>query len=714
MQIWDLRLWACCAALVCLSLSSACTNEPSSNPGADLRTLPAKPEQPAAQVPINPLVGGRSGGQISIRTGPPPPSVSAAPLRAEASVAFSGEPATLTIEQMPLPAFINTVLGDTLHLNFNIDPKIAQRTELVTLRTGGLRPPTEILALTRAVLHDYGFEIAFSGNLARVLPNDALLAQVPNVIRGRSTSEIGESLRPIFQYVTMTSAAAAEMAGWLQAALGAKLKITPSPQGNALLILGLPEDIQAANEAIRILDQPRFAGRRSLRIEPVYWSAAQLAEKLTDILRAEGYSVSSVLQNPGAIALVPLRPSNVLVAFTADQKTLAHVEEWARDLDRASQVDPQRSLFLYPVRNTTAESLATVLNNVLQGNQAAHNAPATPAAPPTAGQQQPPSRVATIAGALGGTDATAPGNPPPGRIVTDPARNAIIFQGSAEEFGRLRPLIERLDQAPREVIIEATVAEVTLSSSDKLGVEGILKYGAFGQPHQVLSTLGGTGIGTSGLNYTILNAAGATRMILNAFSADNRVKVLSTPKLLSRSGGEAKIQVGAQVPIVTSQGTSSQLQVQGTSAILQSIQYKDTGVILTVKPTIYAGDQVDLEIKQEVSEAQTNTTSTLSSSPVINTRQISTQLSLHDGATVLLGGLISENSQSGSTGVPFLKDVPGVGYLFGTRSVEKTRNELFVFITPYVVNSSHDATRLMEHFKSRYESLPQPASTIHW
>src|SRR5207245_5278411 len=124
--------------------------------------------------------------------------------------------------------------------------------------------------------------------------------------------------------------------------------------------------------------------------------------------------------------------------------------------------------------------------------------------------------------------------------------------------------------------------------------------------------------------------------ILNALASNNRVKVLSTPKVLSRSGGEAKIQVGAQVPIVTTQGTSSQLQQQGTSAILQNIQYRDTGVILTVKPTIYAGNQIDLEIKQEVSEAVQNSTSGLST-PLINTRTVSTQSSLEDGSTVVSG-----------------------------------------------------------------------------
>ena len=609
---------------------------------------------------------------------------------------------------MPLPAFINTVFGDTLHLSFEVDPRIAQRNDLITLRTGRPLSPSEIFALTRSVLRDYGIDVIFSGNLARVVPNEALMSQSPSVIRGRSTADVAENMRPIFQYVSLRGVSATDMAGWLQAALGAKLHLSTSPQANAVLILGLPEDIQAANEVIATLDQPRLAGHRSLRIEPVFWSAAQLSEKLIDILRAEGYFVGPNLQNPGAVVVLPLKPSNSLVVF-ADQKTLAHVETWVRDLDHASQVDPQRSLFFYRVRNTTAESLAAVLNSVLQGKYAAAAATA-PLEEKGLAPGQPPPPAAPPGTPLAAAAGLSPGTPPPGRIVTDPARNAIIFQGSAEEFAQLRPLIESLDQAPREAIIEATVAEVTLADNDTLGVEFIASLGA--GPNEIIQNMM-TGIGTAGFTFTVLNRAGATRLILNALASNSRVKVLSTPKILSRSGGEAKIQVGAQVPIVTSQGTSSQLQQQGTSAILQSIQYKDTGVILTVKPTIYAGNQIDLEIKQEVSEAVPNTTSQLSS-PVINTRTVSTQLSLQDGATVLLGGLIMENASSTSTGIPGLKDIPGVGFLFGTQQVMKTRSELFVFITPYIVNSAEDAARLAESFKKQYESLPQPASSLHW
>jgi len=692
-----------------LSLAGCAPYSTVGNPGADLRTLPEKGEEPTGPAPGGPLVAAGGGPRRSaIHGGPAPPGAAETPILPQAPLTLAGGSTGLTIEQMPLPAFINTVFGDTLHVNFEIDPRIAQRNDLVTLRTGRPLPPNEILALARAILRDYGIEVVFSGNLARIIPNEALLSQSPRIVRGRGTGEIDQNMRPIFQYVPLANIAAADMAGWLQSAFGTKVRVTPA--GGAVLLLGLADDIEAALQAIRTLDQPRLAGRRSIRIEPAFWTASQLAERLADILRAEGYNASTSMQNPAVIVLLALRPSNSLVVFADDQKTLSHVEDWARDLDRASRADPQKSVYYYRVRNTTAEGVAAVLNAVLQGGAAARTPAAAPELAGPAGAPPPGAAAGPQGAPGGGVPPPGPGPATSGKIVTDAARNAIIFQGSAEEFEQLRPLLENLDRAAREVIIECTVAEVTLTDNDTLGVEWILSLGA--TPNEIIRNTG-TGIGTNGFIFTILSRGGATRATLNALATDNRVRVLSTPKILSRSGGEARIQVGAQVPIVTSQGTSSQLQQAGTSAILQSIQYRDTGVILSVKPTIYAGDQIDLEIKQEVSEAVQNTTSGLAT-PVINTRTVNTQLSLNDGATVLLGGLIMENASSTSAGIPGLKDLPGVGFLFGTQQVAKTRSELFVFITPYIVNSAEDAASIAESFKNRYESVPQPASTLHW
>ena len=154
------------------------------------------------------------------------------------------------------------------------------------------------------------------------------------------------------------------------------------------------------------------------------------------------------------------------------------------------------------------------------------------------------------------------------------------------------------------------------------------------------------------------------------------------------------------MPILTSQQSTS-TNVQGNPTILQAIQYRSTGVLLSVKPTIHAGDRIDIEVSQEVSEATTNTTSDISS-PVISNRKVATNLTLKDGATVILGGLISENRDLTDTGIPFLKDVPGLGALFRTQGTTNRKTELIILITPYIIDSDEQAKTITDVFRSRF------------
>ncbi|NBP86840.1 MAG: type II secretion system protein GspD, partial [Mycobacteriaceae bacterium] len=188
--------------------------------------------------------------------------------------------------------------------------------------------------------------------------------------------------------------------------------------------------------------------------------------------------------------------------------------------------------------------------------------------------------------------------------------------------------------------------------------------------------------------------------VVNALAKDERFSILSSPRLLAKSGSEARIQVGSEVPILTSQQTTS-TNVQGNPTILQAIQYRSTGVLLSVKPVIHAGDRIDLEVSQEVSEATTNNTSDISS-PVISNRKVATNLTLKDGATVILGGLISENRDLSDTGIPLLKDLPGVGALFRTQSTSNRKTELIILITPYIIDSDEQARSVTESFRQRF------------
>lgn len=615
-------------------------------------------------------------------------------------VAPGGPAAEISVENMPIPAFINTVFGETLKLPFDIDARVVQRNDLVTLRTAGPKQQAEVIAIVRQILAAYGIEVVQTDRLYRIVPSDALLQQTPRLLRSRAQAEVPTDLRPVFQYVEVKNVKMPELRGWLTEAYGQKLRIIQLNEFNAMLVMGLPEDVRAGLEAVRLLDQPRLAGRRSVRIEPVYWAVDRLALKLTDVLRIEGYNSVVGALPAAAINMLPIEQTNALLVFATEQTLLDHVVGWTRDLDQPSQADPLKRLFYYQVKNTNAEAVSQVVAQVIEGMLPASaggavggaGASATPAASPA--PPPSPAGVGSVAA------------PPPSaqrtiiatrRLVVDLARNAIIFQGTAEEYSQVRQLLETLDQATREALIEVTVAEITLDNTTQLGVEWALNLAGIAGNQVKFGTVGALGIGNRGLNFSILNSAGETRALVNALASSNRATILSSPRLVARSGGEARIQVGSEVPLLTSQTTSNQ-QIGGSTGVLQTIQYRNTGVLLTVKPIIHGSRRVDLDVSQEVSEATQNRTSDLNT-PVISSRKVNTQLSLADGATVIIGGLLRETASAGNSGIPGLRDLPGIGQLFRTNTDASGRTELIILITPYVITNDDEARSITETFR---------------
>jgi general secretion pathway protein D len=195
---------------------------------------------------------------------------------------------------------------------------------------------------------------------------------------------------------------------------------------------------------------------------------------------------------------------------------------------------------------------------------------------------------------------------------------------------------------------------------------------------------------------------------LNALATANKATILSSPRVQARNGETATIQVGQDVPIITGSTTVT----AGTTGVLQTIQYRTTGVVLKVKPVIHSGDQIDLDVTQEVSDAQSTKTG-VADSPTFNTRKVDTKLTLRIGATVMLGGPISEEKSRGDSGIPFLKDIPVVGSLFSNQTGSGSRRELIVLITPYVINDAHDAEALTDAFRQSLGPwAATPAPTI--
>ena len=265
-------------------------------------------------------------------------------------------------------------------------------------------------------------------------------------------------------------------------------------------------------------------------------------------------------------------------------------------------------------------------------------------------------------------------------------------------------LLQELDKPARAALIEVTVAEVTLDNTTQMGVEwALVNSGA----NIVGGTLGGIalggglatsslGTGTKGLTIAQLGSAGDLRALLNLLATSTNANVLSSPRIVARSGEVATIQVGSEIPTISQQQTTA--ATAGTTGLLSSVQYRKTGIILNVKPIIYAGDRIDLDVSQEVSDSSKVG---VAGSPIIDTRKIDTKLSLKDGTPVLLGGLISQKNSRSDIGVPLLKDIPLVGQLFRTNTDNNSKTELLILITPYIVADDHDATAITEAFRNQ-------------
>lgn len=623
------------------------------------------------------------------------PRVAGANVRPSLPPGLAGRPASVNITNMPLPAFVNEVLGDMLGLTFQLDPAVEQLTELVSLRTSQPQSPAALYEIVRQVLGDYGVQMAADGKVVRLsIAPPGTRTEPPLVYSGRALPDVPISHRPVFYLMELDAIRSDEALRWLKAIYGDDVKAVESPERNALLVSGPPQKVQEAVEAIRVFDRPYMRGRLSTRLEPAFLSATELSSKLTQMLVAEGYGAANTLGVASSVLVLPVPAVNSVILFAGDRELLQHAVDWARELDRPNPSAGGASMFYYQVKNTKAADIASVLGAVSPNPVAA----ASGAAPDTAiaaSAQQP------AAGGLVGRS-----------LVVDEPRNALIFQGDPAQWERLLPLIRQMDREARQVMIEMTIAEVTLDDNEEFGVSWFAKsgHGRFGGKLN-FGTLpvAGAAAGSAGLTY-LLDVAGESRALLKAFANDQRVSILSTPRLMVKSGEEASIDVGTEVPTITARQTSPQ-QVEGNTGLLQSIQYRKTGILLTVKPTVYSDNRVDIELSQEVSEALPLGSDDATGSPSIFNRTVKTSLSLRDGGSIVLGGLMSNRTTSTGDGVPYLKDVPLVGNLFKSQTRKKNKTELVLMIVPYIIGSDERAQELTRAIGNDLELLSLPQSS---
>lgn len=624
----------------------------------------------------------------------PPVSVGKPPTPPTPAANVGPSDIVLNFDQLPLPAFIQAVYATALKRTISIDPAISARKDLVTLRGGKALTAIEAESTAGLLLKSYGIAVQDLGGLIRFVPDNASTGYLAEIRRGRALPDTPLPMRPVFLLAELVALRPPDVMSYLRTLFGEKIRFTEDPTRNSILMSGNGDDVQAALEAIQVLDQPLFKARNSIRITPTFLSAEELARRLTEILTQEGYSIG--LGSQGGvqfpITLLPVPTVNCVIVFAQSKEVVAHILDWTNVLDRPVEKSAGRSFFSYQVKNTDATRLAETVQQLLSG----------PARAATAG-------AAPVAAASGG-------------VVVDKATNTLLFRTSADDFADITRLLRDLDRASRQVLIEVTVAQVAVDGSKSLGVDWIFKN--LNNSGLNVTQLGGNTGGAAtafnsftGFAITQLDRLGQPRAVLNALASDNKVTVLSNPSLIARNGESASIQVGQDVPVLTSQQTSS---ATGGTGVISSVQYRNTGTILRIKPVIHSSDQVDMEVNQEVSSVANNTTGGINS-PTINKSSLDTKLTLKHGSTYVLGGLISNNVDKTRSGVPFLKDIPILGQAFSKTTDSTKRNELVILITPYIISDDGEARAVTDAFRKQLgawaqehkPATPEPATPFN-
>ncbi|MFC5343998.1 secretin N-terminal domain-containing protein [Brevundimonas staleyi] len=662
---------------------------------ADPTGIPAEADQETASTDNAPTQGRRDTLRIPSNVGARPegrPPVTDAQIDA----LVSDEMVDTTLAPQPMGQFIATVFGGVLQLPYTVSPDVASRQEVIAGGTGGTVSKRTLFRLTQRALAQYGIQVYADGNYITIGSPDAAPGG-GQVIRGRDPQPNASRVVQFFTVQSIDISALQPLLADLYPQLSG-VRVTPDSASNSLILSGSGRDVAALARALREIDQPRFAGADVLRVEPVFLNAEALSQALNQALSTEGYVVSTQIGITRAITILTFPAANQILVFSENPDLLDRARFWVDTLDQPAALGAQQTTFVYQVRNTDAQSL---------GQLAMGQAPTTSAIQPPVGvpggvAQQSNPLAGMTGGAASSTTAAATsqnnrgvgstsGQFLGGRLITDPTGNRILFTGTASDYAQLRTLLQTLDVPAPQVVIEVMIAEVTLTDGTDIGVE---LFGRATRGDGVWS--GGTeglNIGGDGLLATFVGPD--FRAAINASASNNKVNILQRPQLVTRSGGSARFQVGTDVPILASQRATNTAIGGGGTDVLQNIQYRQTGVILDLKPTVY-GDRVDIQISQEISSAGAAPAGI--ASPTILNRSLTTQISIADGLTGVLGGLVSNNYSKSNVGIPFLKDIPLLGSAFQTNSVDGDRTELLILITPRIIRNDDDMADLANSY----------------
>lgn len=625
-----------------------------------------------------------------------------------------GEEVMLNFDGADLREVVKIVLVDILKETYIIDPKVGGVVNIHSshpVKRSALVPTLEtILRMNGASLvreSDGVFHITAFANAAKG-------ALSPQVLNKSKALPPGYSV----QIVPLKFISAKEMVKILEpfAPEGGVIRVDEAR--NFLFLGGNARELRHLMETIDIFDVDWISG---MSVGMFRLKSVDVKTASSEIDKIFGDKAQGPLN--GVLRIIPIERMNSLLVITPQPKYLDQAKVWIERLDHAGSGSGGVGLHVYEVQNGKAEKLAALLSDVYGGKKEGGQKQAEPAAvapgltptnistgTPFAGSST--TSVTTQAAKVGGTETFSLSANSQTKIIADKDNNALIIMATPSEYEAMESALRKLDVVGRQVLIEVTIAEITLTDELKYGLEWYFNNGSKGNG---FLDMGAAGIKplTPGISYTWMDPTGSVRAVLNALADDSKLNIVASPHIMVKDNHTAKIQVGDQVPTVSQ--TQSGVTGGITPSVISSIQYLNTGVILSVTPRINPGGLVTMEISQEVSLAAKTTSSGIDS-PTISKRSAQSTLTVQNNETMVLGGLILDKSSNGSSGIPYLSEIPLVGGLFGTQQFNTNRTELVMIITPKVVSDVQQGRLITEEFRNKITNnmLPRVRREFKW
>lgn len=566
---------------------------------------------------------------------------------------------TIAADKMPLADFLHYVFGDLLSASYVIGNDLTDESNSVTLNLQEKISPKKLYQLTEKLLLDRDIGISRQNSVLYISPLASSGGDSKAVGYGRNTSDIPNAIN-IHQIVPLRYTINAAAIRTLTEISGVRAK--GDPRQGVMFLTGKREQVVRALDLLTILDSPGSRSDNIGFLKLVYIDTYEFISALTEILTNEGIMTGTNTAD-NRVSMVPIAQLGAVAIFASDKDFIKRIEFWAKQLDRPSKGN-EKQYFIYTPKYARAsdlgESVAALISGRSASTQKAERSSTDKAA---AIESRTPAKT-TI-------DASNENI----NMVVDERSNALIFYSSGPEYQAILPLVARLDVMPKQVILEVSIAEVTLTDEFKFGVDMAFSSGKFSFSNKH----GADKIGGSIFGW----ASGGNKIDAQAFESNKWVNVLSKPSLLVRDGVAATIQVGTDIPVV---GKTTTDPVNG---VTKSIEYRKTGIDVTVTPTINAQGVVIMTIEQSNSN-QVDGGAEVEGNPQIFERSIDTEVVAESGQTVILGGLISENSTDNQTGLPWVSQLPLIGALFGTTTQNTVRTELVIMVTPKVITRSDE------------------------